>query len=585
MPAVEAVIAGTDGLDVEVLLIDSGSSREVLSTISLRFARDSRVRVISWPSPLRAALANNVGFAASTGEHVVFLERTASPRPGWLRPLLDAVDDDSVFAAQPLLLAPGDSLHHGGFVFGGSRTLPVPFLAEHPREDLVGVLPTRFHAVGGGAILVRADRFADLLGYDPTFQNALDDVDLCLRARRDGRPAGVVVPTSLVGFRGENPQWITERIIANAQRFTDRWGASVPDELDDRYAAAGFRITGVEQDPLAEEPPAEFVTPVYERIPGTIEDGEFAGRPRLRWAIKIASPAEHRGDVWGDTFFAADLARALQGLGQDVVVDRLGAHVRPTSFLDDVVLTIRGLATVPRQDGATNVLWVISHPTRVRHREFVANDLVYAASERWAAHATESHGREVRALLQATDPSRFHPGTAEPGSGPDILFVGTPRKVFRRIVKNTIEAGFRPTVYGHGWEEFLADDLIAGVTLDRSDAPAMYRSARVVLNDHHGDMAEWGFLSNRLFDAVAGGARVLSDRVDGIDEVFGAAVMTADTVEETAAALRSAEDLVPESVLFDASRRIRSEHSFDARARTLVSDVYSWRDARPESAS
>jgi glycosyltransferase involved in cell wall biosynthesis len=580
--AVDEVLASSDGLDVEVVVVDSGSSREVLSTISLRFARDERVRVISRPSPLRAALANNVGFASTTGEYVVFLERTATPRPGWLPPLLDAVADDSVFAAQPLLLAPGDSLHHAGFVFGGARTLPIPFLTDHPREDLLRMLPTRFHAVGGGAILVRADRFAALTGYDPTFQSAFDDIDLCLRARDGGVPAAVVVPDSLVGFRGENRKWLASRAVANGPRFTDRWGDAVPDELDERFASAGFRITGYEEEPLATEPPPEYLRPLYERIERLVEAGEFAGRPCLRWAIKIASPAEHRGDVWGDTFFADDVARALRELGQEVVIDRLGAHKRPTSSFDDVVLTIRGLATVPRQQGATNVLWVISHPTRVKHREFSENDLIYAASTRWAAHATEAHGHEVRPLLQATDASRFHPDVARPGSGPDILFVGTPRKVFRPIVKNTIEAGFEPTVYGHGWEEFIGEDLISGETLDRGDAPAMYRSARVVLNDHHGDMAEWGFLSNRLFDGVAAGARLLSDRVDGIDEIFGAAVITAETVEETRDALRDAESLVPESVLQEASARVRAEHSFDARAHTLVTDVYAWRDSHPD---
>ncbi|RUR01330.1 glycosyltransferase [Labedella endophytica] len=585
LDAVDAVLATAGEHDVEVIVIDSGSRREVAATMSLRFARDERVTVLSRPAPLRASLANNIGFAASTGEYVVFLERTATPRPGWLAPLVEAVDDPEVFAAQPLLLAPGDSVHHAGTVFGGGRMLPVPFLADHPREDLAGVLPARFHAVGAGAILVRADRFVALGGYDPTFQGAFDDVDLCLRARTDGRPASVVVPSSLVGFRGENRRWLAGRANANAQRFLDRWADAVPDEIADRFESAGFRMTGVEAEELADDPVPELVRPVYERIGGTIEAGEFAGRRRLRWAIKIASPAEPRGDVWGDTFFADDIASALRALGQEVVVDRLGAHTRSTAGFDDVVLTIRGLATVPRQDGATNVLWVISHPTRVRHREFSSNDLVYGASLRWAQHATEAHGHEVRPLLQATDPDRFHPGTAEPGTGTDVLFVGTPRKIFRPIVKNTIEAGFRPSVFGHGWEDFLDDDLIAGTTLDRADAPAMYRSARVVLNDHHGDMAEWGFLSNRLFDGVAAGARMLSDRVDGIDEVFGAAVLTADTVDETREALAHAESLVPESVLVEASQRIRAEHSFHARAHTLVTDVYAWRDLHPDTRS
>ena len=55
----------------------------------------------------------------------------------------------------------------------------------------------------------------------------------------------------------------------------------------------------------------------------------------------------------------------------------------------------------------------------------------------------------------------------------------------------------------------------------REDLPATYRAAGVVLNDHWDEMRREGLLSNRLFDLAGCGARVVSDDVRGLRDVFG----------------------------------------------------------------
>ncbi len=56
----------------------------------------------------------------------------------------------------------------------------------------------------------------------------------------------------------------------------------------------------------------------------------------------------------------------------------------------------------------------------------------------------------------------------------------------------------------------------------------------MVLNDHWEDMRTSGFISNRLFDAAASGARVITDAVEGLPATFGDSVQV----------YRSQEDLV-----------------------------------------
>jgi len=103
----------------------------------------------------------------------------------------------------------------------------------------------------------------------------------------------------------------------------------------------------------------------------------------------------------------------------------------------------------------------------------------------------------------------------------------------------------------------------------------VYESAGAVLNDHWPAMRREGFISNRLYDVVAAGGRVISDDVEGIDEIFAGAVRMFRDDEELLRLTESPLDgrFPPEAELARISERIRREHSFDARAERLLSTV------------
>ena len=295
----------------------------------------------------------------------------------------------------------------------------------------------------------------------------------------------------------------------------------------------------------------------------------------LRWTIVTSAPKGEAGEQWGDTWFARDLADALRRAGQQVkVVARSGATSDRRED-DDVVLVLRGLRGVqpPEDRRATWMTWVISHPDSITEAELRGYDAVFAASEQWQAPG----GVAVTPLLQATAPQRFHPGAAPPDSGAPLLFVGSTRGEFRPVVRGALRSSRADelAVFGVGWQEFLPSARIASEFLPNERLPAAYASAGIVLNDHHPDMAEQGFLSNRLFDALASGARVLTDRAAGIDEVFGSAVVVFDDEDDLVRILEApANQVFPdrESRLRSA-RRIGEQHSFDARAKVLLERV------------
>ena len=108
--------------------------------------------------------------------------------------------------------------------------------------------------------------------------------------------------------------------------------------------------------------------------------------------------------------------------------------------------------------------------------------------------------------------------------------------------------------------------------MPNENVAGIYRSAGVVLNDHWHDMAKHGFLSNRLFDAAASGARVVSDDVAGINEVFGEAVAVYRTPSELAELCSKANRNLwgSQDEISNRANQIGIEHSFDQRAKALV---------------
>jgi spore maturation protein CgeB len=114
--------------------------------------------------------------------------------------------------------------------------------------------------------------------------------------------------------------------------------------------------------------------------------------------------------------------------------------------------------------------------------------------------------------------------------------------------------------------------VVAGRSLPNDELSAAYAAAGVVLNDHWDDMRAAGFVSNRLFDAVASGARVVTDDVASLDGLFGRSVQTYSGPEDLRRLVTLRD---PDEVFGDAAarravaERVRREHSFLARVETL----------------
>ena len=366
--------------------------------------------------------------------------------------------------------------------------------------------------------------------------------------------------------------------IADAERL-DGWPVPVSGVVARRVGAdgevvlaPGSRLVVPHGLPVEELSPELWKVAGFESAGVPIRVRE--GRPALRWSIDIAAGAGPIGVRWGDHSFARALGAALERLGQWVAMDHPETRERPSRQLDDVVLTIRGLRPVRPPAHTVNLMWIISHPDDVTAEEVAANDATYAASVVWSAERSAEWGLPITPLLHCTDAARFHPGLAEPESGPRTLFVANSRHELRPSVAAAIESGTPLTVFGTGWHSWLpaGQVRVAGDWVDNDDLPALYASAGLVLNDHWPDMRKEGFVSDRIFDVLATGSRVLSDDVAGLHDVLGDLVRTwRDHADFARLTTEPFERHYPDAATrLELANRVVAEHSFDVRARTLL---------------
>jgi spore maturation protein CgeB len=313
----------------------------------------------------------------------------------------------------------------------------------------------------------------------------------------------------------------------------------------------------------------------YERRARQLLDlGEAAiGRPRV--AVKIGAPDSDRKHQWGDFHFATSLVRSLRTHGFAGRVDLLPDWDAPDRQDADVVIHLRGLSVYEPKPSAINVMWLISHPDEVTPEECDRYDLVCVASKSLAEELRHVIETPVLYLPQATDASRFGQAKRDASLATEVLFVGNSRNQDRPVVRWAVENRLPLSVYGDGWEGRIPRRYWKGQYFPNERLPDLYASAAIVLNDHWPDMRREGIVSNRILDALAAGALVLSDPVAGLDDLVGDAVPTFSSPEELARLVHEVladPDVRHERV--DKGRRcVLDRHTFAERAATLVEAI------------
>jgi GT2 family glycosyltransferase/spore maturation protein CgeB/predicted nucleic acid-binding Zn-ribbon protein len=305
-----------------------------------------------------------------------------------------------------------------------------------------------------------------------------------------------------------------------------------------------------------------------------------AHEQRLSFVFKIGAPNREVAPLWGDLHFAESLARELRRRGHRIRVQTLDEWEDESGFTYDVVVHLKGLSRYHPKPGQFNVLWSISHPAELTGEECDGYDLIAVASPLFAQRLRERTSTPVVVLEQATDPWLMHPPSPDEPQpreelAHELVYVANSRGVMRPVVEHLLPTERDLAIWGSGWEGLIDTPRIVAQHVPNGELRHVYSSAGIVLNDHWDDMREHGYISNRIYDALACGALVLSDDVPGLTERFGEAVAVYRSGEELR---EQVQRLLSDPAELQRRRElghalVLAEHTFAHRIDTLLEEV------------
>jgi len=499
------------GMEAVVVLLDKCDIRKMpRELITMAWIRNWAERWLERP------WFDEFDLVFASSEHIVSMVRAGSSKVATLLPI--ATNPQRFGAARPRADLACDVLFVGSF-WDKERDVidALPVLAEHG-------LTVRVHGRGWDAVPTFASIDRGFLDYDQlpaayaSARVVVDDAASSTMAFGsvnsrvfDALAVGAIVASnSALGvkalFDDEFPIW------SDAPSLVGVVEAILRDPAEAAARASEYRKVV-----LAEH--------TYQIRARTVRDELIRWASATRFAIRIGVPSWDAAEGWGDYFFARGLQRSLERTGNPTRVQFLPEWSTAVTAREDVSVHLFGLKEAPTRPSQVNLLWHISHPDLATAELYERYDHVFVASDSFALRMAALVDVPVTPLHQATDPERFHP---QPG-GPhhELLFVANSRSVQRRIVADLAGTHRDLAVYGRGWTSDLIDPrFVKGERIPNADLAKYYCAADIVLNDHWEDMRAEGFISNRLYDALAAESFVISDDVQGLAEEFDGAMVT-----------------------------------------------------------
>ncbi|WP_143057939.1 glycosyltransferase family protein [Cribrihabitans marinus] len=293
-------------------------------------------------------------------------------------------------------------------------------------------------------------------------------------------------------------------------------------------------------------------------------------------AIKTAVKSRRQRRYWGDWHFALSFSEALERQGINSHVQCL-PEWEESSVEADLDLFILGAPSMPAPSGRPRVLWLI-YPGKTEGdvarimREAASSDLVLVASESFATKL-RGLGLNAEVLHQAFDPNKMFPDPSRRREG--FHFVGSNYSRgdrMRPIAEMAVEAGHYPNVYGPRWAATPLGEKLVADYVPNDELGDLYRGAEAILCDHLPSMRENGFISNRIFDALACGTPVICDDVDALLPEFRPFVYCCRTAKEFSDAVDAIRNEGEEKrrSRFEHAQDMVLKHSFVARAKAMT---------------
>jgi O-antigen biosynthesis protein len=186
---IESIEQKTTYQNYEIIVVDNNSQEQPV----IEYLKTVKHNVIKYKAEFNFSRMNNLAVHEAKGEHILFLNNdTEIITPDWLESMLEHSQRGEVGMVGALLLYPSDSagdaaIQHAGVLLGVGGLANHAFKYKRLSADVTLAKVTRdCSAVTAACAMMRKCLYEEMGGLDESLPVAYNDVDLCLRLRKEG---------------------------------------------------------------------------------------------------------------------------------------------------------------------------------------------------------------------------------------------------------------------------------------------------------------------------------------------------------------------------------------------------------------
>ena len=254
LECVRQIWANTKDVSYEIIIVDNGSNPQSIMPLK---TLGSGTRLLELGENRYFGEANNIAAEQATGKNLCFLNNDAFVRPGWLRSLVEELDNTpAAGAVGPKFLFPDRTLQEAGCIID-ENGYPTR-LGRHLDPARPEFNAPRFvDYVSAAAMLIEKQLFVKAGGFDLAYEPSYyEDCDLCFKLLAMGRPTRFCPAATVIHIEGasaNNSEAAQGRRKAlgdlNRDKFVGRWGSYLKGRSDQTLLQLCKQLRFIQEQP------------------------------------------------------------------------------------------------------------------------------------------------------------------------------------------------------------------------------------------------------------------------------------------------------------------------------------------------
>ena len=174
----------------EIIIVENNSTTDEIFRYYKELSRNRKIHLLRWGKEFNYSAINNFAVAHAKGEYLLFLNNDVkSINSDWLEEMLGVCQRPEVGGVGAKLIYPDNTIQHAGCVIGmggiaGHMFVDMP--ADRTGYLHKASLLQDMSAVTAACLLMKKEVFEQAGGFTEELAVAFNDVDLCLKVRKNG---------------------------------------------------------------------------------------------------------------------------------------------------------------------------------------------------------------------------------------------------------------------------------------------------------------------------------------------------------------------------------------------------------------